>query len=133
MNHETLHGGRLVAVTLQDGSSAEFKVRQLPLRDYEAALALLSDEIALTAFICGHEKAWADNLMPESYEALRVAAEEVNARGFFAYAGRQMVKLQAEVERNLTLMASLPPETVRQAVELASRLPSLKSPPASAR
>lgn len=133
MNNDTLNGGRLVAVTLLDGTSAEFRVRQLPLRDYEKAMTLLADEIALTAFICGHEKSWCENLAPESYEQIRLASEEVNAHGFFAYAGRQLQKLQAEIERNAALAATLPPETLRQVIESGSRLPLPTAPRPSGR
>jgi hypothetical protein len=118
---ETLMGGRKVAVnllTLADGSvppSEEVLVRQVPVREYEAGLALYDDEIARTAFVCGKAKDWAFALTPESYEAVRAVAEEVNARNFFGFCERRIaafLALPAEVrERALQTNAVSPSPT----------------------
>lgn len=99
--NETLIGGRKLTVnfeTLPDGTMPPAEavlVRQVPLREYEAGLLVFEDEFARTAFICGRDKKWVLTLTPESYEALRVAAEEVNAQGFFVYCQRRVAEFLA--------------------------------------
>jgi len=115
---ETLFGGRNVCVTLLDGTSAEFKVRQVPVAEYERAYALLDDEAALTAFICGHEKKWCDHLTPESYEALYAAAQEVNAKGFFARAARQRDHEREQQAQQNAMLSALPAEALETALKL---------------
>jgi hypothetical protein len=115
---ETQFGGRLVKVILLDGSEAEFKVRQLPLGEYQRAMSLVEDEIALTALICGHEKKWADNLTPESYEQLFNVAQEVNANGFFAFAKRRQARAAEELQTMLPLLASMSPEAIQKAMQM---------------
>jgi hypothetical protein len=119
---ETIKGGRTITVQLADGGSAEVFVRQLPLGDYEAAFLLQDDEMGLTALICGKVKQWVLSLEPESYETLRTASEEVNAKGFFVYASRQN-------ERVTKRLNSVRPELLRLASEKASEKASLTSQP----
>lgn len=118
--NDTLFAGRLITVTLLDGTTAEFKVHQLSLAQYERAFALLDDEITLTAFICGHDLKWAENLKPESYEQVYAVAQEVNARGFFVWSQRRKQREQVVHERNLAAMAQLPPEVVKLAMQVGS-------------
>lgn len=89
---DTFLAGRLLNVQLLCGTTAEVKVRQLPLAEYERAFTLLDDEIALTALFCGQDKKWAETLTPESYEALHAAAGEVNRKGFFSWCARQVAR-----------------------------------------
>ncbi len=90
----TLNGGKEVTVNLDDGSEVKVLVRQLPLRDYQAAYLKSEDEMALTALICGKSKDWlvgtknTPGVSPASYEELRVLSKEINTN-FFAYATRQ--------------------------------------------
>lgn len=117
----TLLGGRPVKVNLLDGTEAEFKVRQLPLNEYEKGFAIADDEIALTALICGHPKEWAYNLQPESYEALYQAAKEVNERGFFAsYRRHTEAALQREVAIS-AVVAQMPEEMRRTVMEAGAK------------
>jgi hypothetical protein len=125
----TLFGGRLVKVTLMDESEAEFKVRQLPLGDYEKAFDLIDDEIALVALICGHPKSWADNLTPESYETLHAVAQEVNAKGFFAWSKRRQQRVAEQQKDILPLMMNLSPEQIKSAVATGMQLVSKPSSP----
>lgn len=117
--NDILFAGRAITLKLLDGSSVETRVRQLSLKEYERAFTLLDDEIALTAFMCGdgHTKDFADNIAPESYEALYAVAQEVNAKGFFVWSERRVKKAQAEHERNLAMMEKLSPDVVKMAMD----------------
>ena len=115
---DTLFGGRAAQARYLDGTTEDLRVRQLPLGEYEAAFKLLEDEIALTARICGRDRAWADQLAPESYEALRLLAEEVNANGFFAWSARQVERLRDQQARAFEALAALPPEALEAAYRL---------------
>lgn len=86
---EKLRGLVEMAVILADGSEHVVQVHQLPLKKFDKGFELESDEIALTAHICGKAKEWILELTPESYEAVRAKAWEVNEKGFFAYCDRQ--------------------------------------------
>lgn len=127
----TLFGGRTVPVLQLDGAAAEVTVRQLPLGDYERAFALADDEIALTAFLCGQPKEWAYALAPESYERLQAAAQEVNAKGFFAWVGRRLQREQAQQQAMLAAMSSLPPDVLKAAIQAGQSISptSLPKPP----
>lgn len=126
MTTDTLFLGRTLNVRLLDGTAAEFKVHQLRLGQYEDAFKLLDDEIALTAFICGHDRAWADTLQPESYEAVYAAAQEVNAKGFFAWSARRKERERQQQEAAIAAMAQLPPDMVKVAMQTAQ--PAAPSP-----
>lgn len=131
-----LFGGKLVAVVFEDGTTNNISVRQLKLADYESAFAIADDEIAITAFCCRlpdpaakpFTRPWALTLTPESYELLQATAQEVNAKGFFAYAERRKQKLSVENRDMLAAMGNLPPETLKLAMELG-RSASLTSSP----
>lgn len=130
---ETLFGGRLVTICLAGGQTEEVRVRQVPLADYEKGFTLLGDEMALTAFICGKPMNWltgepgtrnaepgtsvAAAVTPESYELLRTTAAEVNERGFFAWSARRAQREQETQARMVSAMATLPPETLKMALE----------------
>jgi hypothetical protein len=87
--NDTLFDGRSVTVLFEDGNQGVVRVSQLRLSQYEKAFAKCDDEFEMLGLICGHDGAWAMTLQPESYEALLVIAQEVNAKGFFAYADRR--------------------------------------------
>jgi hypothetical protein len=110
---ETLLGGRDVNVTNIKGETEAVKVHQLPIRKYEAGFLKVDDEIGLIAFICDKPKDWALDLQPESFEAVRQAAQEVNAKGFFAYAER---KYQKSIQR----LNSLSPEILKETLKGAN-------------
>lgn len=118
---ETMFGGRVVKVVFEDNNTEEVKVRQLPLRDYDRAFAVIDDEIALTAHICGKSKDWALSLQPESYEALQEKAREVNGRGFFGWSERK--------SRELTkFVAGMGPEIAQAAMASTSQNGSSRQP-----
>ncbi len=128
---ETLLGGRSQSVCLEDGTILQVKVRQLRLDEYERAYPLLTDEFAFTAFCCSpgsvgpapsialvpYTRDWIMTLDPESYEALQLAAREVNAKGFFFYAQRRQAVDQAEADRQYQQFAELPPDIRKEFVE----------------
>ena len=129
MNTTTLFGGRSITVTFEPADGAveqrteEIRVRQIKLKDYERGFSLIGDEIALAAF-CVHparDKAWAETLTPESYEALHAAAEEVNANGFFVFAARRARQIHEEQERQIAAMSAMPPEAMKLAFELGNK------------
>ena len=94
MNHEhktvTLLGGKTIPVIFDDGKIGELKVTQFKLRDYQRVFQISDDEFALVAAACQVPKEAILTLTPESYELALTATREVNAQGFFVYAGRQM-------------------------------------------
>lgn len=121
--HETLFGGRTIAVQYDDGHTEDVKVLQLPIGKYEKAFALLDDEIGLTALCCGKNRDWlcretpGQIVLPESYERLWAAIQEVNSAGFFEWSTR---RAKAVAEKNSTMvaaLAALPPDMIRMAVE----------------
>jgi len=86
----TLMGGKTVAVVYDDGRTGELTVSQFKLRDYQRVFQISDDEFALVAAACQVPKEAILTLTPESYELALTATREVNAQGFFVYAGRQM-------------------------------------------
>jgi hypothetical protein len=134
----TLFGGRKAPVQFNDGRTEEITIRQLALRDYEKAFAVLDDEMALTALICGREKAWllgskedgSDGITTDCYEALQVHIQEVNAKGFFVWSRRRAAKARQQMQENAALMAAMPPEAMRAAIEAGTK-PLPTSSPAS--
>lgn len=122
----TLLGGVSVKVILLDGSEAELKVRQLNIGDYAKAKRFVDadDEIGLTAFICGHDAAWANNLQPESYEELYRLAEEVNAKGFFGWLPRQLRREVTKQQAALQLVANWSPEQLKEAMKAGMQMQS---------
>jgi len=144
MNHITLNGGKKLTVTFEPvGESApvssEIKVRQIPVRDYEAGFPLVNDEAALVAFLCGQPKPWALTLSPESFEEVLNTGREVNEKGFFTFCQRRMERTQKEQAALYGALATLPTETVNKlmekglAIQSQSHSPSLSpgfvSPP----
>lgn len=131
--NDTLFGGRTVPATFTDGHTDDVRVRQLPLAEYERAFVLREDEFALTALCCAQEKDWISTLTPDSYEALRAAAEEVNAQGFFAYAARRAKREREALAAQLELASQMPPETLKLAMESGLKSTSPTSSPPSPR
>lgn len=87
---ETLLGGRDLTITRLDGSTETVKVRQLPIRRFEALRATLADEPARVALYTGQPPPWADLLTPESFEAIIVEGDRLNADFFGRWLQRQM-------------------------------------------
>ena len=149
MNHHsiTLNGGLLLTVEfekLPDGSQPapqEIKIRQIPVREYEAGFPLVDDEAGLVGFLCARERGWALTLQPAAFETVLEKGREVNARGFFSFCQRRMERLEKQNVSAISAMAALPPEMLRQVMELgqakvnASRSPFLPPvvPPPSGR
>lgn len=105
MDHKTIrqNGGLLVKVTMADNSIAEIKVRQLPIEDWDKAIGVFTNERALVALICGQPPEWVNKIAPDSYGELFKLAREVNERGFFDYAARQLKAGEDEIERMVKL------------------------------
>ena len=93
----SLFGGKTIAVMFEDGKTGELKVTQFKLRDYQRTFLLADDEFALVAAGCGATKELILTLAPESYELALATVKEVNEKGFFVYAGRQMERAAANL------------------------------------
>jgi len=113
--------GRTIKVKFEDGSEAEISVRQLRIGEYKKAFGSIGDEIAIVAIATDQPKSRIETLTPGSYEDIQAAVQEVNANGFFSYAGRQM----AAATRNL---ATLPADVLQVALK---QFTSQTSSPAS--
>ena len=119
----TLNGGLKLTVhfePLADGTpvlAEEIKVRQIPVRDYDAGFAFLEDEPALVGFLCAKPKAWALTLAPASFEEVLEKGRLVNESGFFSSCQRRMARLGKQNAEMISAMAHLPPETIRLAME----------------
>jgi hypothetical protein len=111
---QTLKGGREVTVTLETGETEVVIVRQFSLKQYDQALLIHEDEIALNGLACGKDKNWASSLSPESHEELVNIVREVNEKGFFPFAQRTYPKIVARLN-------SVKPEVLRAAIEKASQ------------
>lgn len=74
--------GRTITATLESGQSEDVVVRQYRMREQERVLASIPNWKALVEIACDRPSGWADLLTFDSFRALRVATEEVNA-GFF--------------------------------------------------
>ena len=120
---------RLVTVVLLDGTEAQFTVRQLPVGEYKRAFSLIDDEIGLTALICGHDHLWANNLSPDGYETLFAAAQEVNAKGFFAWSKRRQQRDADQQAAILPALMKMSPEQIRTAVAAGMQSVSPTSSP----
>lgn len=132
----SIFGGTQLTVTFEDQTTASIRIRQLRMAEYEKAMPLIADEIALTAFCCSLDatpespcsKNWAMNLHPTSYETVQAKVREVNQEGFFIYASRkqeQENKLNAQWMR---LAADLPPEVLENVTKLGMSASRTLSP-----
>jgi len=116
----TIFGGTVLTATYEDQSAAAIRVRQLRLSEYEKAMLLVTDEIAITAYCCSLDatpeapclKDWAMTLHPKSYEEIRAKVQEVNKDGFFPYAARKQDLETKANEQWIRLAAGLPPEVL---------------------
>ena len=146
----TLFGGIVLVARFEQASELEaaivpqqIKVRQVPVREYDAGFACVDDEPALVGFLCGQKKEWALTLAPESFEEILITGREVNAKGFFSFCQRRMERNQERAAREqadmIGLMATLPAEKLKELtargleMQRQSRLPILSpefvSPP----
>jgi len=110
------------------------------VREYDAGFAVVNDEFALAAFVCGQKKEWAFTLTPESFEAVLETGREVNEKGFFSFCQRRTELLQRQNADMFGQMKDLPPEALKVLVELGeqrthgsasrSSLPGWPPPPA---
>jgi hypothetical protein len=129
-----LHGGKTIEVifALIEGQTEarreQIKVRQIPIRDYEAGFGRVNDEIDLVGFLCGRDKVWALTLTPESYESILTTGREVNRLGFFTYCQRRMEHAQKQDAALLDKLSHLPPEAMR-AVMSFGKLSTLENTP----
>ena len=110
---ETLKQGREIDVTIDEtGITEKVLVRQLPVKDYPKAIQATDNEMKLVAVICAKPQEWVGSLTPESYEAVVVAMNEVNEKGFFSYASREHDKLMKK-------LSGVSPELLKVAAEKA--------------
>lgn len=123
-----LNGGVQLAILLTEGREENVIVRQLPLADYERAFNVLADEIAFVGLLCGKDKKWALQLTPASYEQIHTLGKEVNEKGFFVFAGRRTESLAAQTG---AMLAMLPPETVKLALQTSGFTTSPTASPTS--
>ena len=94
------------------------KVLQIPVRDYDAGFGFVADEVALVAFLCGKPREWALTVAPDSFEEILTTGREVNAKGFFSFCQRRTEHLERENAALIGAMATLPPETMRLAMQI---------------
>jgi hypothetical protein len=97
------------------------KILQIQVRQYEAGFQFVNDEAALVGFVCGREKPWALTLTPESYEQILEFGRAVNSRGFFSYCQRRTEQAEKQNAAMIGMMANLPPETLKLAMEMGRR------------
>lgn len=127
-----LNGGLKFTVSfelLADGTllaPAEIKIRQIPVRDYDAGFHFVDDEPALVGFLCAKDKSWALGLAPESFEEVLAKGREVNQKGFFSFCQRRMERAEKQNASMISAMATLPADVVKLAMEtgLAKQNPS---------
>lgn len=110
MKTETLLGGASHDITLADGTTATVKVRQIRLKEYEAAARIADQEFRLVELVCDQPAGWVETVSPESYELLATEMRRLNP-SFFAWQGRK----RADLYRNL------PPAVLDRAVAEATR------------
>lgn len=113
----TLNGGKTMTAKFIEGNEKEVTVKQITVGDYKKCFPMVDDEIELTGFVCGLMPPEMNLLTPESYEQLWAAVREVNEKGFFTYATRQLDRAQKQME-------AMPPEMLKVAMQSA---PALKS------
>ena len=141
-----LNGGVMLTVLFESAGAegpvnGSVKVRQIPVRDYDAGFPFIADEPAMVGFLCGQNKAWALTLTPASFEEILETGREVNEKGFFTHCQRRMERIQKEQAALYGALATLPQETVKLMMEKGltmlkqSHSPSLSpgsaSPPAA--
>ncbi len=134
MSNATLNAGHEIEVIYTDGNSEFVLVRQIPVKDYSRGFAIVEDETALVAFLVSGPapqapspppgaylgfmpKPWAETLAPQSYERILEVGKEVNARGFFAYCGRQAAAATERLRTQVAALAQLPPDVMKLAME----------------
>jgi hypothetical protein len=110
VNFEVLADGTLPPAT-------EIKIRQIPVRDYDAGFGFVDDEPALVGFLCAKDKAWALTLAPDSYEDVLVKGRAVNQKGFFSFCQRRMERAEKQNASMISAMATLPADVVKLAME----------------
>jgi hypothetical protein len=132
----TLFGGSQMIVQIDVESETPktetVKVRQFKLLEYPALLPQMQDELQLCALAISKNRQFIESLKPESYEALQQAVRDINAKGFFAFAGRQADGGHALIAG--LLMHDVPPEKIQQMLTSLNRkgissTPSSTAPP----
>jgi hypothetical protein len=107
----TLFGKKEIAVKFADDDEAgTVTVTQFKLADYPALMREYDNEFALVARAVGRDVKFVQTLTPASYEEVLAAMREINAKGFFAYAGRQIERGNSAVAG--WIGAGVPPEKI---------------------
>ena len=133
---DTLFAGRTLVIPFEDGQTRDITVRQIRLGEYQKLLPLVEDEIALVRAVCdlGAPASGTASSQPLSdptpagHELLFAAVQEVNEKGFFAFAARRMAAGQREIRRMLD--AGIPAERLVEMLRTSiSSMPSRATPP----
>lgn len=95
----TLLGRVTRPVWTEEGRAEEVEIRQFKIREYKAAFAQLDDEIGLVALATGRPRQFVETLHPESFEDVLAQVQELNAKGFFTFAGRKMEQAAAQMRQ----------------------------------
>lgn len=80
-------------VTKLDGTTEAVKVMQLPIRSMGDYLAAIDDESKLVELAANKEAGWSDSLTEESFEAVIIKMEELNADFFFRWLNRRAKRM----------------------------------------
>ena len=107
---ETLLGGASHEITLADGTTITVKVRQIRLKEYEAAGSIADQEFRLVELVCDQPAGWVETVSPDSFELLATEMRRLNP-SFFAW----LVRKQADLYRKT------PPWLLERAVAEATR------------
>ncbi len=87
---------KTVSLTNEGGTTWDAVVNQIKLKQYEECFKHYENE---TEFIKAATGVVTEDLLPESYEVLVQAVEEVNEGGFFVYAARRSERMMARLTK----------------------------------
>lgn len=110
---ETLLGGSTITVNTSNGG-IEVKVRQVPIKEFPAFLAVQDDEHAMIEFVCGQKKGFAETLTQDDHERLISEIDRVNGDFFPRW-------VQRRLKRSERLMPGI---TEKATASAGSNLPS---------
>lgn len=123
---EALFGGKVVPVTLRDGSTEEVRVKEIPIRQFETFLIAIEDEAQIISIVTGKDEDWVDNLADESHEALVAAAMDVNFTRVERWLDRKVSRGQ-QFENNPAVQKALVLQKTLLTLQSSAIAPSTKS------
>lgn len=92
---ETLMGGTQLEVNFRNGTSDTVLVRQLAVKLFPELLQAAGDEPRLVELYCEKQPGWSDTLTNESFEAVILEGQRVNADFFGRWLARQRDRMRA--------------------------------------